>query len=136
LCATNPAPQQHRSIRRHGTREIRMEILGDEVEGVVSALLRKGNASRPSSLLHGGFAFGEDDWEMTKPYRDAGFQVLAPMLWRERAARQLPMFFDELSTTSPRPPTYRRRPAIMRADHLYVAGHSVGAYTHDPFAAM
>src|SRR5262245_5594044 len=31
-------------------------------------------------FLHGGFAFAMDDWEQTKPYRDAGFVVLAPML--------------------------------------------------------
>src|SRR5262245_4349555 len=31
-------------------------------------------------FLHGGFAFGKGDWDQTKPYRDAGFVVLAPML--------------------------------------------------------
>jgi dipeptidyl aminopeptidase/acylaminoacyl peptidase len=31
-------------------------------------------------FLHGGFAFGKEDWDMAQPYRDAGFITLAPML--------------------------------------------------------
>jgi len=34
-------------------------------------------------FLHGGFEFAKGDWEQSKPYRDAEFVVLAPMLRAE-----------------------------------------------------
>jgi dipeptidyl aminopeptidase/acylaminoacyl peptidase len=34
-------------------------------------------------FLHGGFAFDTSDWDETKPYREAGFVVLTPILRAE-----------------------------------------------------
>jgi dipeptidyl aminopeptidase/acylaminoacyl peptidase len=86
-------------------------------------------------FLHGGFAFGEDDWEMTKQYRDAGFVVFAPMV---RGENGLPgkytMFFDEVDDVLAAADALAALPYVL-ADHLYVAGHSVGG-TLTMLAAM
>src|SRR5262249_46686861 len=41
----------------------------------------KAKPKQPAVLfVHGGFAFGLPDWEMAKPYWDAGYVVLVPIL--------------------------------------------------------
>src|SRR5262249_23620106 len=62
----------------------------DEVEYQAGGLRLKAWVSHPDGpirkqravlFLHGGFAFGyPDDWEASKPYRDAGFVVMTPLL--------------------------------------------------------
>jgi dipeptidyl aminopeptidase/acylaminoacyl peptidase len=48
-------------------------------------------------FLHGGFAYGMGDLEQTKPYRQAGFVVLTPMLRGENGqAGAFPYFYDEV----------------------------------------
>src|SRR5207302_486149 len=47
--------------------------------------------------LHGGGAFDEDDWTQARPFRDAGFIVLAPMLRGENGLPgEFTMFYDEV----------------------------------------
>lgn len=127
LVRHEPAPQRYRSISPPpGTREIRYSSGEMKLKAWVSAPPPQGQRQSAVLFLHGGFAFGEDDWEMTKPYRDAGFVVLAPML---RGENGLPgnysMFFDELDDVLAAANTLAALPYV-RADHLYVAGHSVG----------
>lgn len=76
--------------------------------------------------LHGGFAFDMDDWDQTKPYRDAGFVVLAPLLRGENGQPGAFSFFydevdDALAATE-----YLRKQPYVDPGRLFVAGHSVG----------
>jgi dipeptidyl aminopeptidase/acylaminoacyl peptidase len=76
--------------------------------------------------LHGGFAFGDDDWEQAQPLRDAGFVVMTPLLRGENGQPgHFTMFYDEIDDV------------LSAADHLaslswvdsariYLAGHSAG----------
>ena len=72
---------------------------------------------------------------MTKPYRDAGFVVLTPML---RGEDGLPgnysMFFSEIDDVLAAADALAALPYV-RADRLYIAGHSVGG-TLTMLAAM
>lgn len=102
-----------------------------------------GGGRRPAVLfLHGGFAFGADDWEQTQPYRDAGFVVMTPML---RGENGLPgsysMFYNEVEDVLAAADTLGQLPYVD-ANRLFVAGHSVGgtltllaAMTSDRFRA-
>ncbi|MEO5727554.1 MAG: alpha/beta fold hydrolase, partial [Byssovorax sp.] len=131
-----PAPQRYRPISPPpGTREIPYSSGGLKLKAWVSAPPAQGQRRSAVLFLHGGFAFAEDDWEMTKPYRAAGFVVLAPML---RGENGLPgnysMFFDELDDVLAAADALATLPYV-RADHLYVAGHSVGG-TLTMLAAM
>jgi dienelactone hydrolase len=82
---------------------------------------------RPAVLfLHGGFAFGADDWDQAQPFRDAGFVVMIPML---RGENGLPgvysMFYNEVDDVLAAAETLAQQPGVD-GNRLYVAGHSVG----------
>jgi dipeptidyl aminopeptidase/acylaminoacyl peptidase len=76
--------------------------------------------------LHGGFAFGADDWEQAQPFRDAGFVVMTPMM---RGENGLPgfysMFYNEVDDVLAAAEALARLPYVD-GKRLYVAGHSVG----------
>jgi dienelactone hydrolase len=102
-----------------------------------------GGARRPAVLfLHGGFAFGADDWDMAKPFRDAGFVVMIPML---RGENGLPgnytLFYDEVDDALAAAEVLATRPDVD-PKRIFVAGHSAGgtlallaAMTSDRFKA-
>lgn len=77
-------------------------------------------------FLHGGFAFGDGDWEQTAPFREAGFVVMVPML---RGENGLPgsysMFYNEVDDVLAAAAALAELPYVDK-DRLYVCGHSVG----------
>lgn len=77
-------------------------------------------------FLHGGFGFGVEDWEMTKPFRDAGYVVLTPMLRGENGqAGNFTLFYDEVEDVLAAE-KYLRNQRFVDRDRIFVAGHSVG----------
>ena len=84
-------------------------------------------AKKPAVVfLHGGFAFGEEDWDMTQPFQDAGFVVMTPML---RGENGLPgsysMFYNEVDDVLAAAEMFAKMPHVD-SQHMYIAGHSVG----------
>ena len=80
-------------------------------------------------FLHGGFAFGADDFEMAAPYRDAGFIVFTPILRGEDGqAGSFSMFYDEVDDVIALVEHVRTLPHVD-PDRIYLAGHSVGGTT-------
>jgi len=77
-------------------------------------------------FLHGGFAFGAEDWEMAKPYRDAGFVVMAPRLRGENGQEgAFSLFYDEVDDVIAALDYLAAQP-FVDAKQIHVAGHSVG----------
>jgi formylglycine-generating enzyme required for sulfatase activity len=77
-------------------------------------------------FLHGGFEFSPGDWEQSKPYRDAGFIVLTPMLRAENGqSGAFSYFYDEVDDIVAAAEYLRQQPYVD-AERLFVAGHSVG----------
>jgi dipeptidyl aminopeptidase/acylaminoacyl peptidase len=131
-----PAPQGYDpTALRPDAREIPYPSGGLALKAWVSPPPADGKRRPGVLFLHGGFAFGEDDWDMAKPYRDAGYVVLAPML---RGENGLPgdfsMFYAEIDDALAAADALAALPYVQ-ADHLYVAGHSIGG-THALLAAM
>jgi formylglycine-generating enzyme required for sulfatase activity len=86
-------------------------------------------------FLHGGFSFDLEDWEETKPYRDAGFVVLTPILRGENAQPgAYSYFYDEVDDVLAAAEYLSKQPYVD-AKRLFVAGHSVGG-TMTLLAAM
>lgn len=86
-----------------------------------------GDSPAPAVVFaHGGFAYGAEDFEMARPYLNAGFAVIAPML---RGENGLPgnytMFYDEVDDVVAAGEYLRSLPHIDAA-RVYLAGHSVG----------
>src|SRR5262252_313403 len=82
-------------------------------------------SKRPAVLfLHGGFAFGADDWKMAEPYRNAGYIVLVPILRGENGqAGYFSMFYDEVNDVIAAADLLRNQP-FVDAKRMYLAGHS------------
>ena len=82
---------------------------------------------RPAVLfLHGGFAFGDGDWEMPEPYRAAGYVVMIPIL---RGENGLPgsytMFYDEVDDVLSASAALAALPYVD-STRMFVSGHSAG----------
>jgi len=85
--------------------------------------------------LHGGFAFGEDDWEQAQPFRDAGFIVMTPLLRGENGqGGSFTMFYDEVDDALAAAEKLATLPGVD-PQRLYLAGHSAGG-TLTMLAAM
>ena len=77
-------------------------------------------------FLHGGFGFGNDDWDMAQPFREAGFAVMVPILRGENGQPgSFSMFYDEVDDVVAAA-TYLSAQPFVDPTRLYVAGHSVG----------
>jgi dienelactone hydrolase len=77
-------------------------------------------------FLHGGFAFDLDDWAVSRPFRDAGFVVLTPMLRAENGQPgSFTLFYDEVDDVLAAADYLSRQPYVD-ASRLYVAGSSAG----------
>jgi len=85
------------------------------------------NRKRPAVLfLHSGFDLGADDWELTKPLREAGFVVMMPTVRGENGQHgTFTMDYDEVDDVIAAANYLRGQPDVL-ADHVYVAGYSVG----------
>ena len=77
-------------------------------------------------FLHGGFAFGDGDWDMSLPFINAGFAVMTPIL---RGENQQPgnftLYYDEVNDVLAATEALVRHPQI-NPDRVFVAGHSAG----------
>jgi len=95
-----------------------------------------GDAAVPAVLfLHGGFAFGGEDWDMASPYLDAGFAVMTPILRGEDGqAGVYSLFYDEVDDVLAAADHLASQPGVD-GSKLFVAGHSVGG-TMTMLAAM
>ena len=136
LSGQGPAPQDYLPTSPPpGVTEVSYVSDGLQLKAWVSAPQAPRQPLSAVLFLHGGFAFSLEDWEMAKPYRDAGFVVLMPML---RGENGLPgnysMFFHEIDDVYAAADTLAKLPYV-RADRLYLAGHSVGG-TLTMLAAM
>lgn len=77
-------------------------------------------------FLHGGFAFGNEDWEMAKPFRDAGFVVLAPRLRAENGQQgSFSLLYDEVEDVLAAAEFLCNEP-VVDPERLHLAGHSIG----------
>jgi dipeptidyl aminopeptidase/acylaminoacyl peptidase len=77
-------------------------------------------------FLHPGFALWTDEWDFTKPLRDAGYIVMMPTTRGENGQHGVfTMYYDEVSDVISAAEYLRVRPEVD-PKHLYIAGYSVG----------
>jgi dipeptidyl aminopeptidase/acylaminoacyl peptidase len=134
LLRGTPAPQRFAPVRPPaGAREIEVESGPHRLKAWISSTAA---ARAPAVLfLHGGFAFAEDDWDMAKPFRDAGFIVMAPILRGENGQTgSFTLFYDEVDDVLAAVEVLAKQPSVDAA-RIYVTGHSAGGVL-TMFAAM
>jgi dienelactone hydrolase len=99
---------------------------GMKLAAYVSAAPTDGT-KRPGVLfLHGGFGFGDGDWEMAQPYRDAGYVVMLPTLRAENGQPgHFTLYFEEVDDVLAAADAFAALPYVD-SGRLFVAGHSAG----------
>jgi len=86
-------------------------------------------------FLHGGFAFDMDDWELSQPYRTAGFVVMTPMLRGENGQPgSFTLWYDEVDDVLAAAEFLSKQPYVD-ANRMFIAGSSSGG-TLSLLAAM
>jgi dienelactone hydrolase len=86
-----------------------------------------GDATVPAVVFaHGGFAFGASDFDMARPYLDAGFAVITPFVRGENGMPgQYSMFYGEVDDIIAAGEYMRAQPNIDTR-RIFLSGHSVG----------
>jgi dipeptidyl aminopeptidase/acylaminoacyl peptidase len=86
-----------------------------------------GKRKLPAVLfLHGGFAFDRDDWDLSRPYRDAGFVVMTPILRGENGQPgSFTLWYDEVDDVLAAAEYLGKLP-IVDPTRLFIAGSSSG----------
>ena len=107
-----------------------------EIEYPSGALRLKAWVSHPDDpgrkhpavlFLHGGFAFGyPDDWDVSKPYRDAGFVVMTPLLRGENGQPgSFSFLYDEVDDALAAAEHLSKLPYVD-GNRIFIAGPSAG----------
>jgi dipeptidyl aminopeptidase/acylaminoacyl peptidase len=127
LVRRGPSPQQGEPLRTPPRAvEVRYRSGGLTLVAYVDPP-PAGGARRPAVLfLHGGFAFGDDDWQMPQPFRDAGYVVMVPVLRGENGQPgSFTLYYDEVDDALAAAEALAGL-AYVDANRIYLAGHSAG----------
>jgi dienelactone hydrolase len=136
LTRRSGAPQEWDPLRAPpGAQQISYSSGGLSLAAFVDSAPADGQKRPGLIFLHGGFSFGEGDWEMTQPYRDAGYVVLIPALRGENGQPgSFTLYFDEVEDVLAAADALVSLPYVDR-QRIFVAGHSAGG-TLAALAAM
>jgi acetyl esterase/lipase len=93
----------------------------------IASAPRNDGMKRPGLLyLHGGFAFAAEDWDQARPFADAGYVVMIPILRGENSQPgSFSLFYDEVDDALAAAEALAQHPDVD-ARNLFVAGHSAG----------
>jgi acetyl esterase/lipase len=127
LVVQQPAPQGHVPVfPPPGVKEVTFESAGLKLKAWVDPPARKQPLMPAVLFLHGGWAFGDDDWDQCKPFRDAGFVTMTPILRGENGQPGFfSMFYDEVDDVLAAAEVLAKTPGVD-PNRIFVAGHSVG----------
>jgi dipeptidyl aminopeptidase/acylaminoacyl peptidase len=127
LTESGPSPDEPEPLKPPPGAE-RISYRSGELELAAWVTPGPGSAGvRPALLfLHGGDVLGEGHWDLTLPYRRAGYRVLVPAL---RGENGLPGaysgFYDENNDVLAAAEALAGLPGVDR-NQVFVAGHSMG----------
>jgi dipeptidyl aminopeptidase/acylaminoacyl peptidase len=127
LRVRGPAPQPYRNVAPPpGVKEVEYASGGLTLKGWLSDNAG-GGAKRPAVVfLHGGFAFGADDWADAAPFARAGFVLFMPRLRGENGnPGTYESFLGEADDAVAAGRFVAALPGVDGAN-VFVAGHSAG----------
>ena len=142
LTRIGPAPQQWSPLKTPaGAQRVTYRSDGLALTAFVDAPVD--SKKRPGLLfLHGGFAYGNDDWNMPELFRKDGYVVMIPILRGENGQPgAFTLYNQEVNDVLAAADALARLPHV-EASKIFVTGHSAGgslailaAMRSDRFAA-
>ncbi len=144
LTTRGPAPQEWEPLATPpGGTELSYQSGGHALRAFVDPPPADGKPRPGVVFLHGGFAWGDGDWEMPQPYRDQGFVVMAPVLRGENGQPgAFSLYYDEVEDVLAATSAFAALPYVDE-QQLFICGHSAGgtlaaltALTTDQFQAV
>lgn len=127
LLHRGPAPQEYKNEQPPpGVTEVRYTSGDLQLKGWLSAPVPGKERAPAVVYLHGGFAFGLEDWRDASAFVDAGFVVFMPMLRGENGNPGVyEAFYGEVDDAVAAGSYVRSLPHVD-GDNIFVVGHSVG----------
>jgi dipeptidyl aminopeptidase/acylaminoacyl peptidase len=128
LLRQGPAPQPWKPVKPPaGVTEVEYTSGALKLKAWVSHAADEKRKSPAVLFLHGGFAFDyPDDWNISQPYRDAGYVVLTPMLRAENGQPgDFSFLYNEVDDVLAAA-AYLSKLPYVDAKRLYLAGPSAG----------
>ncbi|MEP3479058.1 MAG: alpha/beta fold hydrolase [Fuerstiella sp.] len=148
LVRTGPSPQRAAELSVP-SRATKLTYESDSL--ILNALYSLPNGDQPDRsrkvpavvFLHGGFAFGDGDWDMVTPYLDAGFAVMIPLLRGENFQDgDFTLYYREVDDVLAATEELTKQSEID-PERIFIAGHSAGgtlatlaSLTSDRFRAV
>lgn len=139
LLQKGPAPDKYEALATppDGEQIFYRSGAGGELElAAWVSKYKRGHHAKPGVLfLHGGNAMGAGQWQLLKPYAEAGFVVLMPSVRGENGQMgNFSGFYDEVDDVLAAADRLAHLPGVDPS-RLFVAGHSIGG-TLTMLAAM
>jgi dipeptidyl aminopeptidase/acylaminoacyl peptidase len=127
LRVRQPAPQPYHNIKPPaGVKEMEYTSGSMKLKGWLSADANDGKKRPAVVYLHGGWAFGDGDWEDAEPLARAGFVLFMPMLRGENGnPGNYESFLGEVDDAIAAGHFIASLPNVDDRS-VFVAGHSVG----------
>lgn len=127
LLTHGPSPQPYELERPPaGVREVAFSSGALKLNAWISNPAADGKVHPAVVYCHGGFSFGADDWAQSKPYRDAGFIVMMPMLRGENGnPGEFEMFYGEVDDVIAAGEYLAALQGVDK-NRVFIAGHSAG----------
>jgi dipeptidyl aminopeptidase/acylaminoacyl peptidase len=122
-----PAPQPYENQKPPaGVKEVEYTSGDLKLKGWLSATENDGKKRPAVVFLHGGWAFGDGDWEDAEPFVKAGFVLFMPMLRAENGNPGIyEAFLGEVDDAIVAGRFVSSQPGVDSAN-VFVVGHSVG----------
>jgi dipeptidyl aminopeptidase/acylaminoacyl peptidase len=127
LTRRGPAPQQFQNTSPPpGVKQVEYNSGNLKLKGWLSVPSDTSKKHPAVVFLHGGFAFGEGDWEDAEPFAKAGFVLFMPMLRGENGnPGHYEGFYGEVDDAIAAGHFLTTLPQVD-SKQLFVTGHSVG----------
>lgn len=127
LRVRGPAPQPYQDAKPPvGVKQVEFTSGDLKLKGWLSADANDGKKRPAVVYLHGGWAFGDGDWEDAGPFAKAGFVLFMPMLRGENGnPGTYESFLGEVDDAVAAGQFVASLPNVD-GSNVFVAGHSVG----------
>jgi dipeptidyl aminopeptidase/acylaminoacyl peptidase len=110
-----------------GVKEVTYDSHGLKLKAWLSAIPDDGKTHPAVVFCHGGFWFGNEDWEVLQPFLDAGYVVMAPRVRAENGnPGDFEYYYGEVDDVIAAGRFLAEQKGVDKS-RVFISGHSAGA---------